>query len=380
MKTGGILLATMASILASGAARADHRIEVSGGMGYDGNPFELSDLIGPREAFFLEGEATVSAEGEAVSGWIKRADIGFTGRIFERDDHEADIARFHVRARGGTREKDTQHGWDLSVRSLARDQTYVSRLTGVEATDDLGNPIGDRYDSVTGEIEGEWRFPATRLGRASVGVAGTYKNYWYDYRALGLDRLDYYEFGVMPGFEFGRRANRFRLRGTLQQRDYFNRRVSDALGAPVAGTDLRYRYYGADLRVEHRFSDRGVFEVTADYELREDNGAGFGDRTQWSVGGEWSWRYDGGSRLRLDATYRSRILDNQATGDTTVNDEAPEKKGFEFAVRYTRPFPFLDIEGFSLFAEAGYEDYTNNDDPRFVYDRIVGLVGVRQEF
>jgi len=66
--------------------------------------------------------------------------------------------------------------------------------------------------------------------------------------------------------------------------------------------------------------------------------------------------------------------------DTTVNDEAPEKKGFEFAVRWSRPFPFLDIEGFTLYAEAGWEDYTNNDDPRFVYDRINAVVGVRQEF
>ncbi|HSC28197.1 MAG TPA: hypothetical protein VLD67_13040 [Vicinamibacterales bacterium] len=378
MKTSSILLASVTAVLA-GSARADADIDLRSAFGFDSNPFELSDVIGRREAFFIDGDASVEATGEAVHGWRKRADIGFSGRIYERDDHEADQARLWVRARGGTEERDNQHGWDLSVRAQARDRTYVSRLTGAEATDSLGNDIGDRYDSMLGEIEGEWRFPKVKIGRFSIGANGTYRNYWRDYGSLGLTRLDYYEYALTPTAELGSGTDRVRVRVTGTERRYFNRRVDDAIGNPVPGTDLRYRYLGGDVRWQHRFSERGTFELGTDYEWREDNGVGFGDRTLWSFGAEWNWRPDENSRITLDGRYRKRAFDNQ-TGDETINDEAPEKKGIEFAVRYARPFPFVDIEGFSLIAEAGYEDYDNTDDPRFVYERWTALIGVRQQF
>ena len=58
----------------------------------------------------------------------------------------------------------------------------------------------------------------------------------------------------------------------------------------------------------------------------------------------------------------------------------PEKKGFDVQIRYARPFPFVDISGFSLVVEAELQSYDNSDDERYTYDRFVGFLGVRQEF
>jgi hypothetical protein len=40
----------------------------------------------------------------------------------------------------------------------------------------------------------------------------------------------------------------------------------------------------------------------------------------------------------------------------------------------------VDIRGFSLVIEAELQSYDNNDDERYTYDRLIGFIGVRQEF
>jgi hypothetical protein len=49
-------------------------------------------------------------------------------------------------------------------------------------------------------------------------------------------------------------------------------------------------------------------------------------------------------------------------------------------LRYARPFPFVEIRGFSLVLEAEWESFDNTDDERYTYDRFIGFLGVRQEF
>ena len=98
------------------------------------------------------------------------------------------------------------------------------------------------------------------------------------------------------------------------------------------------------------------------------------------MGLEWTLRFRDDSRLVMESEYSSRVFDQQVVGDPTINDEAPEKKGFNVQVRYARPFPFVDIRGFSLVVEAELDSYDNSDDERYTYDRLIGFIGVRQEF
>ncbi len=74
------------------------------------------------------------------------------------------------------------------------------------------------------------------------------------------------------------------------------------------------------------------------------------------------------------------MFDGQVVGDPTINDESPEKKGFDARIQYSRPFPFLDIRGFSLVAEGRWESFDNSSDARYAYDRVIGFLGVRQDF
>jgi len=377
----GIWIATtVLGLLAGVNASAESDIDLRGGLGYDSNAYEFNDVLGEQDGFFTEMEATVNAEGLTTSGWRKQADIGATGRLYESSLRDADRGRIYVRARGDSAEKYDEHGWDWALRYAMRDQTYVSRLTGQVATDGLGNEIGNRYDSGRADLRAQWRFPGRKFGRFSVGATAADRNYVEDYEQFGLERLDYYEYGVGPGYEVGGRDRSLRVNLKLEERIYRDRRSSDAAGNPVAGTDLGYKYYAVDARYQHRLTRRSALELVGGYDIREDNGVGHADRTQWNVGIEWTQRFRDDGRLTMESEYSSRVFDQQFVGDPTINDEAPEKKGFDVRLRYARPFPFVDIRGFSLVLEAEWESFDNSDDERYAYDRLVGFVGVRQEF
>jgi hypothetical protein len=376
----GIVTAAVLALLAGTNAAAETDIDLRGGFGYDSNPYEVGDTLDEQSGFFTEAEAIVNAEGTAAKGWHKQVDLGLFGRLHETDLRDADRARMFVRARGDSAEEYDEHGWDWALRYRMRDETYVSRLTGEVATDDLGNEIGDRYDSGRADLLLQWRFPGWRVGRLSIEATAADRNYLEDYQQFGLERLDYYEYGVGPGYELDSRDSNLSVKLLYEKRIYDDRRVDDATGAPVAGTDLEYEYYGVEARYRHRFTRRSALELTGGYDLREDNGVGYADRTRWNVGVEWTQRFRDDGRLVVESEYNSRVYDEQFADDPTINDEEPEKKGLELRVSYSRPFPFVDILGFSLVIEAELQSYDNNDDERYTYDRLIGFIGVRQVF
>jgi hypothetical protein len=380
MKTWISGMAAAALWLAAGAALAESDVSLSGGVGYDSNVFDLNPVVGVQEGMFIGVDTSVEGTGKAARGWLKKADIGFSGEKFESGVGEGDRGRLYVRARAVSDEKYDENGWEWALRYQARDQTFISRLTGLVATDTLGNVIGDRYDSGAGDFRGEWRFPGWKLGRLSLEGMVMDRNYTHDYAQFGLERLDYLQYGAGAGYELGQGNGKFRLQLEARERAYKDRRVSDAAGNPVAGTDLVYRYYAADLRYRYRFPRRGAVALKGGYEIREDNGVGFADRTEWNAGVQWDWRFKDDSRLSIEGEYSSRTFDNQVVGDPTINDEMPDKKGFDARITYSRPFPFVDIRGFSLTADLRWESFDNNRDVRYTYDRMVALIGVRQEF
>ncbi len=368
------------SLFASASAFAETDINLRGGFGYDSNVFDLNPVLGEQDGYFTELEATVEATGTATRGWTKKADIGLSGQLYESSVSDGNQGRFYVRARGDSAEKYDEHGWEWSLRYQLRDQTYVSRLTGLVATDAVGNEIGDRYDSGTGELRAQWRLPGKAFGRLSIEASVMDRSYLKDYQQFGLDRLDYYQYGVGPGIELGGDDHRLRINLMLEERLYRDRRASDAAGNPVAGTDLEYRYYSAEARYRQRFSRRSALVLKGGYDIREDNGVGYADRTEWNAGIDWTLRFADDSRLSLEGEYSSRNFDQQVVGDPTVNDEMPEKKGFDARIRYSRPFPFVDIRGFSLVADLAWESFDNSRDVRYTYDRMVTFIGVHQQF
>jgi hypothetical protein len=367
-------------MLVSVTASAEHELDLRAGPGYDSNVFDLNETIGERDGMFTQLEAAFRAEDKSSTGWTKKADIGASAQLFESGMSDGDEGKYFVRARGNSNEKRNEHGWDWTLRVQMHELTYVSRFTGVVATDGLGNEIGDRFDKLTGDFQGAWHFPGGKYGRISVEGSAVHRNYLTDYEELGLERLDYDEFGITPGYDIGGRDHNLRIGLTYSQRQYRDRRVSDAAGNPVAGTDLEYQIYGVDARIQHKLTRKSALELTGGFDIREDNGVGYADRTRWNAGIEWTYRPAAETRLVIELEWSSRVFDGQLVGDPTINDETPDKQGYQLNVRYTRPFPGLKSRGYLLLAEARSESYDNSDDLRYSYDRQNAFVGIRKIF
>jgi hypothetical protein len=381
-KSSAPLVAAFSALgmLVSGTACAGQEFDLRADLGYDSNPFELNPIIGERDGIFTQLEATFLAEGVASTGWTKAAEIGASAQLFESGMSDGDEEKYFVRVLGNSNEKRNEHGWEWSLQAQMRDETYVSRFTGMVATDSLGNEIGDRYDNLKDDFQAAWYFPGGKFGRFSVEGSAAYKNYLTDYEELGLERLDYAEYEIGPGYDVGGRDQDLRVNLNYSLRQYRDRRLSDAAGNPVAGTDREYRYYEFDTRFRRDLTRKNALQLTGGYEIREDNGVGYDDRTRWYAGIGWTYHPGPDTHLVIDFEWNSRLLDNQVAGDPTINDEVPDKHGYEFNVRYTTPFPGLKSRGYLLYAEAGAESYDNSDDVRYAYDRTVAFIGIRKTY
>lgn len=361
-------------ILAAAPASAATELDLQGVVGYDSNVFNLNDSIGERDGLFTDLEAGFSAERDWLGG-TAGFDLGLAARLFESSMSDGDETKYFVRLRGDSGGKRKDRAFEWALRYRVQDSTYVSRSTGVVATDGLGNEIGDRFDSSIGDLRGAWNLPG---GAFIEGVIET-KDYRNDYAALGLDRLDYNQYEVIPGYEAGSRTDTFRIRLPLTLRQYRDRRTSDVNGNSVAGTDLEYRYYGVDARYEHEFTRASALELSGGYEVRNDNGVGYGDRQRWNVAAEWNHRPDTQSRLSAGLEWSSRVLDRPVSG-APVNDETPEKKGYTLNVKYARLFPGVEIRNLALLTEGRWESFDNSNNVLFSYDRLEVFAGIRKNF
>lgn len=368
------------TLFAAAPARAATQLELQGVAGYDSNVFHLNDSIGVRDGMFADLDAGFGIEWEQFARGVVGLDWGAAARLYESGVSDGNEEKYFVRLRGTSGGKRSEHAFDWALRYRVLNSTYVSRFTGVVATDAGGMQIGDRFDSSIGDFRGAWHFPRGDYGRVSVEAAVEAKDYRNDYAALGLDQLDYSQYEVTPEWETGRRTDTLRIRLPLALRQYRDRRASDVNGNPVAGTDLEYTYYGMDARYQHELTRASTLEFSGGYELRHDNGIGYDDRARWNVATEWSYRPEGRVHLSAGLEYSSRVLDRPVTGNPLINDETPDKRGYTANGKYLAPFPGVEVKDLSLLAEMRWESFDNSNDVRFSYDRLEAYAGVLKRF
>jgi hypothetical protein len=372
-------LLTFVLMLTSSVSLAETAAETRLDLGYDSNPYTLSGGVGEEGGMFMALDASAEATRETAGGGELALDAGVAARLFGSSMSDANEAQYFVRVGGETGGKRREHAFDWALRYRLRDSTYVSRATGDVATSG-GAEIGDRYDSGIADLRGAWHLPGGRWGRVTLEGSAESKDYRKDYASLGLDRLDYTQFGVEPQYEYERGADTVQVKLPWAMRQYRDRRVSDVNGVAVAGTDLEYTYLGLDARYARELSAADEIGWTGGYETREDNGAGYGDRKRWQTGVDWTHKPAKGEKLSAGLEYSSRVFDRPVTGNPLINDETPEKKGYAVKVKYERPFPGVAVKDLALLGSARWESYDNSSDPIFEYDRYEVFAGVRKEF
>ena len=368
-----------ALLLGSAPAGAVTELSLEVLAGYDSNVYNLNESVGVQAGAFTDMDAGFSTGASWPGRWSTIADVGVAARLYQADASDGNTTDYFLRVRGDSNGKKNEHRFNWGLRYKIKDSTYVSHFTGDVATSG-GTPIGDRFDSGTLDASVGWAAPDAAAGRISIEASLQAKNYKEDYAALGLDRLDYTAYELMPQYEVGGAMTSFRIRLPVARRQYTDRRARDNAGLDIAGSDLEYTYYGADLRLKHDLSRETVVTLSGDYEDRIDNAVDFGNRQSWSVGGDWLWRPSKVARLSAGARWKSRTLHNANFSNPAVVDESPDKRGYSFGIKGEMPFPGVDARDFTLLGGTDWDSYRNSNDDRYTYNRLQLYVGVKKGF
>jgi hypothetical protein len=245
-------------------AETETAFDVRADLGYDSNVFDLSQSVGERPGMFSYLGAGFDVESTTPSGRRVAFDTAAAAQLFEADVEDGDLLRYHLRLSGDSGGNRDEHEFDWALRYRQRDSTYVSRFTGSVADDGAGTksrPLRQRGDLRIG-----WRLPERDFGRVSFAGSLVSKDYENDYAALGLERLDYEHFAIMPEYELRDRATRVRIGASVAVRKYVDRRMKDINGILLSGTDLQYRYYGVEGSFDRELTPTQAIEISGSYE------------------------------------------------------------------------------------------------------------------
>ena len=353
----------------------DGRVEA----GYDSNPLKLNN------------EFTGSVSGRVKLGYdltyryAKRQKV-FAGAELDLrryDIEEADRNKGQVEigfsdswAGPGAGRLRTTFGARYGFRTL----TFVDQNTGQEETSS-GTAIGTRFDADWIDLFAEFRTDVTEAATLTLDGRARFKDNRDDFGNIGLDQLDYNEYGLEPRIRFNLGVGvDVRIKAPLALRVYDDRRAEDIAGNEVAGSDLEYYYYGIDASIGNRKSKSMRWRLGVEAEQREDNESGFNDRITYGAYARATFGRRDGNRFAISAKVSRREFDQvDLLAIDDVNDGGRVKEGARIRLSYTNPIELYS--GFDMdLVMFGSGEIFENSDSDFSYARFTAGAGLRKKF
>lgn len=260
-------------------------LTLRGGAGYKDNLL-LNNAQREESSYLLSGFDLflfrLPEQGRQFHFFLSGDDIRYlSGDKVRKEDFVAAQAQF---------KKDFGNGWQSAVtwQYVFQDQVFDASLTEtnlgtakVQGHTFAVKPWLARYFSGGFRVEAE--LPLTR-----------------QYFLAPLD--DYWEGGpkLTMARDFGGRSD-LALSYILNRRFYDTRAQTDAQGNVRDGSSLNYQQHEFDLVWQHYWDDRRRWrsQTRADFQLSEDNGAGYFNYTRSRLSGQLRWRF-AGWELRAD--------------------------------------------------------------------------------
>jgi len=362
----------------AGKSPFSHRFNFHLDGGYDDNPFKLARNI--RTGLFAQAQARY----DLTYRQSKTLDLFGKARFraTQYEDDVGDANREDGRLTIGMTNRSLQMGSGRVRLSLGaaygfRNLTFVDKVTGIEAVSG-GESIGDRFDTDWYEIFGHVSAPVTESTTLLLKLVGHFEDYQNDFTELGLDRLDYTQVTLEPGIrqKLGKNLT-LQVLVPVSERIFDDRRADDLNGNDIAGTNLRYRFFGAKVLATERFSKGFNIRLGAGVEWRTDNESGFDNSTKINVSARAAYTTLGGDKLSANFTWLQREFDNINFGAINENNDGGRKsRGYRFSLTYVRPKVML---GADLQLHLQREAFTNSD-LNFEYERYTARGGLRVRF
>ncbi|MEM7562728.1 MAG: hypothetical protein AAF353_06725 [Pseudomonadota bacterium] len=359
-------------------------LKISSDLGYDSNPFRLSDEFDPDAEVFTR---------VAIRGSL---DLNESLRLFGRNQSlfyfgggdEADSSKTTI---GGSYTEKFKLGEKKSrfrarLQWIERDKTYISRLSGEQGTTSVPDPddpfeeitieVGDRYDYNESRIDLRL---SSRLDKRHR-IAGFVEFRERDYESFpqtDLSDLDYSS--MIYGGEWQYRlnsGNRIEVGLDLRMRDYDDRRNRNPEGNTIAGTNLDQDSWIARFEYRSKYSESLTLRYQAFYELRDDNGGSYYNAERYRLRLKSTYLRDNNHRLNMSLTYSDTAYPDRAdTGvsGVTEDDEVNEQSGYQLSAEYLVPHTSIPELNYVWSVRS---DQFDSDLPEYNYDRTQLRFGI----
>ena len=375
MQKSSIGLAAIATLVSVGHASA--QVEGNLALGFDDNPFRLSDAFDAREAGFADVEARWRPEfGGGFSADVRAGAVTYGG-----DAEDANQTTYSAQLRYEVEQTllglPTEH--QLQAKYSGVDKTFVSRSTGVVGVFG-GQEIEDRFDSqgFDGRYRADLDLSDTVFLRVQLeGRSRTYE----DYSALGLSNLDYTQYRARTRLRFRPNdSHDVQLNALFGRRVFDDRRVRDLNGAFIANSDMEWEFVEIGGRWKFEFADKQDIQLSYGHAMRSDNEAGYYDTATNEVSLRYRNRAMDANKFSAEIGYVDLDFENISDVQILNNEEAVgPKQGPRFKVEYERTLIDNGDNEVAFVVSAIHEDFDSlNAD--FEFDRSRILIGIEAAF
>jgi len=374
MHTSKILIGL--TVLLASQTSLGFELRGDGALGYDSNPFRLSDDLSPDEGGYLDFK--LRAKQDFNNGFLLRA--GIKSRHYESSLSDADQYLLNIGAqyKHETLINDKKAQLLIDGGYSVKDKTYVSRFTGEVGTFG-GQDISDRYDYDSWDAKG--KFSIMLNEHVGTGLALKYRSRDYeDFDIDGLSNLDYDQLFVSNDWTYKQsQKSKFALSLYLGKREYDDKREKDLNGNEIPASDLTYDYYGAEISQRYKVSPDLRVKWELKYQDRQDSGSGYYDMDEFVADIDLRYRVSNNWNLVTSALYIDRNYPVRITIADENDIQSPDKQGYALKLRAERELPSLSDYNANAYLGVIYEDY-DSDEPAYIYDRYQIMAGLKARF
>ena len=347
------------------------------GIGYDDNPFKLSDVNNDDEGAFLDAEFRVEQPlggNFALDARVRHIAADSGSEDASRTtysailEYEADTDLF------GKPAELLFHG-----RVAGFDKTFVSRNTGNVGVF-AGTQVPDRFDYTSVELRGRLDLDVSDTSTLRFQLDVRDRNY-EDYTSIGLSNLDYQQvFGNFVWRYQPTDTHDIRFGAALGQRAYDNRPGRALDGSVVAGSNLDFTFFNADASWKYDLNDQNDIRFSYTYNTREDSVGGYFDTTRHTAKLRYRYRPDRDNRFAAELGFTDFTYDNIPASAIINNEEnLGPNDGVSGSLSYDRRLFESDNRDLWLETKIAYEDF-DSDNVNFVYNRSVLQIGLKYQF
>ena len=347
------------------------------GIGYDDNPFKLSDANNDDEGALLDAGLRVeqSLGGNfALDARVRHIVADGGSEDASRTTYSAILEYETDSELFGKPAELLFHG-----RVAGMDKTFVSRNTGSVGVF-AGTQVPDRFDYTSFELRGRLDLDVSDTSTLRFQLDVRDRNY-EDYTAIGLSNLDYQQvFGNFVWRYQPSDTHDIRLGAALGQRAYDNRQGRALDGTFVPDSNLDFTFFNADASWKYDLNNKSDIRFSYRYNTREDSVGGYFDTTRHT--GTLRYRYRPGrdNRFAAELGFTDFTYDNIPASAIINNEEnLGPNDGLSGSLSYDRRLFENDDRDLWLETKIAYEDF-DSDNVNFVYDRSVLQVGLKYEF